>query len=94
MMKRSANSINNIHNVNNPEYNKYKNDASNHSNPFYIKYEFTSSDLMRATIKWWKNPLLWFRRTYIQISAGHVWYYKKGFNCCIYLIKHTSIYEL
>ena len=47
-------------------------------NPFYSNHVFKKIDIDRAIIKWWQYPLLWFIPTYVQISDGYAFKFKRG----------------
>ena len=59
-------------------------------NPFYNNYVFSKFDLSRAVIRKWEYPLLWLLPTYVQLSDGHSFYYKR-FNGRIYLMRVVEI---
>lgn len=46
-------------------------------NPFYSNHVFKKIDIDRAIIKWWQYPLLWFIPTYVQISDGYAFKFKR-----------------
>ena len=59
-------------------------------NPFFYNYLWSDKDLDRMKIKMWQYPLLWFLPTYVTVSCGIAWHYKR-FNGKIFLMKSEDL---
>ena len=61
--------------------------ALKHDNPFYSNHVFTEFDLDRVKISFWEYPFLWLKPTFVQLSDGYAWYFKRDSSGRYYLMK-------
>ena len=55
----------------------YHSEGQDYKNPFYHNYVFHDYDINRFKISKWEYPILFFLRTYVQISENYLIKYKK-----------------
>ena len=63
-----------------------KQDMSSKPNPFYFNPVFNKEDISRAKISYLDYPSLIFKTTYVQISDGYVFKFKRGSNGQIFIM--------
>lgn len=63
----------------------------NYDNPFYSNHVFKEFDLDRVKISFWEYPFLWFRPTYVQISDGYSWHFKRDGSGRYFLMKAEKL---
>ena len=65
----------------------------NYDNPFYSNHIFRNADLERLNfvISYWDYPSLLFRPTYVQVSDGLSWHFKRDGSGRIFLMKVEKV---